>query len=239
MRRMDARIDRLLAGAAALGLQRQIELGPRYDAAAGPGLRLRDFAPWARGGLLLLSGGPAFFERFQTEARDEADPLDAFTRRRVEGLLEPLRREGITARAHFPFWNEPDPLPFQRIGAAAGIGSSLLGLDVDREFGTWLAYRALILLDRPVEEAPAPRFDPCAACAAPCIPACPAGAIDPAGWNAATCLDHRLDHDDPCGAGCHARQACPVGSGRRYPPDALRFHQAASLEAARLYRGTL
>ncbi len=226
---------RLQTDAAALGLQLQLPLGAAYDESAGDGLRVADLAPWARGGLLLLSGGRALFERFTPEAGH--DPLDRWTRRRVEALLEPLRATGVRAEARYPFWNEPDPLPFQRIGEAAGLGApTRLGLSLHPTYGSWIAYRALLLFDRPVpDRAPPPRESPCATCAAPCVTACPAAAIAHT-WDARSCMDHRLDHGDPCASGCHARLACPVGADQRYAEEALRFHQAASLATARAFR---
>jgi len=215
----------------------QLPLGAAYDLRAEPDVRLGAFAPWARGGLLLLSGGPAFFERFRAERRDEPDPLDRWTRRTVEALLAPCRAAGLRAEARYPFWNEPDPLPFQRIGAAAGLGgTSRLGLTLHPAFGSWIAYRVLLLFDRPMaEEAAPPAVDACAGCAAPCVDACPAGAVA-AGWDAPRCVDHRLDTGDACASGCHARLACPAGADQRYGADALRFHQAASYATARAWR---
>lgn len=226
------------AAAADLGLQVQLGLGPAYDLRAGEGLRLRDLAPWARGGLLLLSGGGAFFDRFRADGPPAGDdPLDRWTRARVEELLAPLRAAGVRAAAHHPFWNEPDPLPFQRIGAAAGLPTAVpLGLHLHPVYGTWLAYRALILLDVPVEEAPPLPADPCAGCDAPCLAACPAGAVTAGGWNALACVDHRVAGADPCADGCHARLACPRGARHRYPLPTRRFHQAASHATARAFR---
>ncbi|WP_373046483.1 hypothetical protein [Vulgatibacter sp.] len=235
---MAAPLDILRAEAAGLGLQIQLGLGPRYDERAGAGLRLRDLAPFARGGLLLLSGGPAFFDRFAAAGPHAgADPLDDWTRALVERLLVPLRTAGIEAQARHPFVGEAAPLPFQRIGAAAGLGApARIGLTLHPVHGSWIAYRALLLLSCPVEEHPLPAFTPCESCAAPCIPACPAGAVATGGWDAAGCSNHRVDHGDPCASGCHARLACPVGADARYGDEALRFHQAASFATASAWR---
>lgn len=234
-------IDGLSREAAAIGMQVQVRLGPRYDARAGDGLRLGDLAPWARGGMLLLSAGPAFFERFRAERASfpGPDPLDDWTRAAVARLLAPVRAAGIRAEARHPFWNEPAPLPFQLIGAAAGLAiAAPLGLTVDPAWGSWIAYRALLLFDLPLEEEDRPAFDPCAACPAPCVDACPAGAVARGGWSAQACVDHRLGRGDPCAAGCLARLACPVGAQGRYDEAALRYHQAQSLAAARRFRKT-
>lgn len=225
------------AAAARIGLNVILPLGPGYEERADPSIRLAALAPWALGGWLLLSGGPAFFAAFSQTEPNGADPLDSWTRDRVAELLAPLREAGVRAEARFPFWNEPDPLPFLRIGGAAGAGtSSRLGLTLHQKYGTWIAYRALILVDRPVHDGPrAPPVDACAGCAAPCIPACPAGALASGSWEPAPCLDHRLASPS-CEEGCLSRLACPMGLEHRLPREALRFHQAASLAFARSFR---
>lgn len=224
-------LEALLAGAESVGLNIAIPLGPRYDEAAGPGLRLADLAPWARGGVLLLSGGGRLFSSF-TQERERfpgPDPLDRWTRAKVAELLAPLRAAGVRAEARHPFWNEPDPLPFQRIGAAAGLTLAVpLGLTLHPAYGSWIAYRALVLLDRPLADAPRAPFDACAGCPAPCIPACPAGAVAASGWNASSCMGHRRA-TGACSDGCASRLACPVGAAEEPGLVARRFHQAASL----------
>lgn len=219
-----------------IGLEIRLPLGPCTDERAPQGLRLPELAPWARGGLLLLSGGPGFFEAFQRERHlyeGHADPLDDWTRDNVEAFVAALNASGTRAEARYPFWNEPEPLPFLQLGRLAGLkATSLFGLGLHPEFGSFIAYRALILLDRepPSEfttQAPAPDWPPCASCAAPCIEACPASAVSRQGWAMEPCLDHRR-RDESCEEGCLSRLACPIGSDRRPSPEALRFHQAAS-----------
>lgn len=203
-------------------------LGSSYDDRAPPALRLAALAPTARSGLLLVSGGSTFVENFLQSEEPGPDPLDAYTRRLVEDLFAPLARAGISLEIRYPFWNEEAPLPFQAIGRAAGLAPSLLGLDLHPRFGPWVAYRALVLLDRPLEETPISPFDPCASCPAPCIEACPVDAVSREGWDAHRCFDFRRD-EGGCAEGCHARLACPVGADRRYTAPVLRYFQASGL----------
>lgn len=205
-----------------------VVLGRHYDSRVEAELRLASLAPFARSGLLLVSGGSTFFEHFLRQKREEPDPLDAYTRRLVASLVEPLRREGIRVAVRHPFWNEADPLPFQRIARAAGLAPSLLGLDLHPRFGPWVAYRALLLLDLSLEESEVSNFEPCLGCAAPCIEVCPVGAVSRAGWDAKRCFDHRVD-EGGCAEGCHSRLACPVGAEHRYAPPILRYFQASAL----------
>lgn len=235
---MNEVVGELLREAAAQGLQVQLPLGAGYDDRAPAGLRLRELAPWARGGVLLLSAGDTFYSRFAADPTRPvgADPLDRFTRSLVESLLSPVRQAGIRAEARHPFWNEPAPLDFRRIGLAAGLPlAPPLGLHLHPDHGTWLAYRALLLFDVQVEEGRLHTVDACTSCPAPCVQACPAGAVEITGWDPLGCTSHRLATDDGCAGGCHARLACPVGAGSRYGEEALCFHQVASLAGARAW----
>ncbi len=222
-------LDAVLAALEREGLEALV-LGPTYDARAPKPLRLSALAPFARSGLLLLSGGARFVEGFLQANEPGPDPLDGYTRRLVGTSIEPLSDAGWRVAIRFPFWNEPNPLPFQAIARAAGLAPSLLGLDLHPRYGPWIAYRALVLTDRDIPETPIDGFAPCATCSAPCIEACPVGAVGRAGWDAARCFDHR--RAGGCAEGCHARLACPVGSAHRYPPHVLRFFQASGLACA-------
>ena len=220
-------IAAFVEAAAVEGLNVALPLDPR---------RAAEILPWARGGLLLLSGGVAFFENFSKEPPSGEDhPLDAFTARIVQRLARPLREAGMRVEIRHPFANGTEPMPFQELGRATGrLSTSRLGLDLHPRYGSHLAYRALLLFDREVEvEATAAEsFDPCADCEAPCIPACPAVALAEGRLDPARCFSLRLA-EDPCADGCRSRLACPQGSEHAGTLASRRFHQAASLAFAR------
>jgi len=204
--------------------------GAAFDAAAGP-LVLADLLAGAAGALIVGSGGPAFFDRFdrEPEALDGApDPLDRYTERvvaRAAGeALDPL---GVAHVAHFPFGARP-LIPFQRLGRAAGLGGpGPLGLQIHPTFGPWWAYRALIVLERPLPLV-APPGDGCAGCDAPCVAACPAGAVTRGGFDVVACHARRLVAE-PCRESCVARITCVRGPEHRYRDEELAFHMRASM----------
>ena len=82
-------------------------------------------------------------------------------------------------------------------------------------FGPWWAYRALLVVDRALPPAAAPPGDGCAGCAAPCVAACPAGAVARAGFDVPACHARRLAAE-PCRLSCAARIACVRGPEHRY-----------------------
>jgi ferredoxin len=205
-----------------------------FDAACAPvapTLTLASLMAGARGAVVVGSGGPAFFDGFASSAfaRDGLpDPLDRYTRVVIEGSVRAaLEPRGVTHALHFPFMGQV-LIPFQRLGRAAGLGGpGPLGLQIHPTFGPWWAYRGLIVVDATLPTGVAPG-DGCAGCAAPCVSACPAGAVQRSGFLIAACHARRLVAE-PCRLSCAARIACIRGPEHRYRDEELAFHMAASM----------
>jgi hypothetical protein len=143
----------------------------------------------------------------------------------VPAALAPL---GAGHGIMFPFAGAQPVVPFQRLGRAAGLGGpSPLGLQIHPVFGAWWAYRALLLVDAELPPVP-PLGDGCAGCPAPCVGACPAGAVRLAGFSVPDCHHRRLTAE-PCRLSCAARIACIRGPEHRYTDRELAFHMAASM----------
>lgn len=158
------------------------------------------------------------------EPRDgRPDPLDRWSARVLGDLAE-----GLGGAALFPFGGPPW-WPFQRWGARAEpLAVSPLGLMIHPEAGLWHGWRgALAFADDvgPIEP-PTPVAAPCETCGhRRCLTNCPVDAFSNGGYDLARCLAHV---ESPRGAlcrtdGCRARDACPVGRGRRYADDQIRF----------------
>jgi ferredoxin len=209
-----------------------------FDAACAPvapALRLADLLAGARAALLVGSGGRAFFDAFFDRRVADPDPgaanpLDRYTRAVVEdaarAALGPL---GVAHTQRYPFVEQAGPhLPFQRLGRVAGLGGpGPLGLQIHPTYGPWWAYRALIVVDTPLTPAASPG-DGCAGCDAPCVAACPAGAVQVTGFVVPACHARRLVAE-PCRLSCVARIACIRGPEHRYRDEELAFHMAASM----------
>ncbi len=208
-----------------------------YDAQVGPERRLARRLEGTESVIVVGSGGGAFWGAYRRACAadptraERSDPLDDFTREVVESACAPLA-DPQTMRILFPFDFE-DVVSFTRLAVLAGLGRpSLVGVLVHPVYGPWIALRAAILVrGRPEAPRPAEGFDPCPTCRErSCITACPAGAVEPAGWNLPRCGGHRARPDDPCAARCHARVACVLGPQHRYPDDALAYHQRRARE---------
>ncbi len=142
--------------------------------------------------------------------------------------------------ALYPFEGPPFH-PFIRWAERTGtLFPSPLGLTIHPDYGLWIAFRAVLLIDHPFEDRrqpevqPAPaRRHPCDDCRErPCLTACPVGAFAGEGYDFAACLDHLTTPENDCRrGGCLARIACPVGTDFRYEEDHAAFHMGQLLKA--------
>ena len=164
--------------------------------------------------ILIGNAGPemwaAFAEATAPEARaNDADPLDAWTRRVVDEVAGDLG-----AQALFPF-DGPPYHPFQQWAMRSGQAfASPTGPLIHPMFGLWHAYRgALAFEDRLELPSPPKEGSPCLACTEkPCLNVCPADAFRPE-YDVAACVSHigSVDGVACFTSGCLARRACPVG----------------------------
>jgi hypothetical protein len=174
--------------------------------------------------LLVGNAGGAMWRAFAPHIDGASDPLNRWTKR----VVEPIAQE-FGARAAYPF-GEPH-WPFQRWALRADtVFASPLGILIHPEYGLWHAYRAALVFSERLPIPPrAEAAPPCESCAAkPCLSACPVGAFTGGGYDVPTCAAHLASAVSICvDAGCHARNACPVGREWRYPEAQVRFHMAA------------
>ncbi len=209
------------------------------DVLAGQGLLCRGgFYPRPEDGVpaacltLVVVGnaGPAMWEAFARQRRDEDHALDTWTRR---VLTDAAGRLG--AEALFPF-DGPPHFPFLRWARRAeAVHPSPLGPLIHPEYGLWHAYRGALAFARTIDlGAPDRRPSPCEACPdKPCLTTCPAGAIGAAGYDEPACVRHleSAAGADCMDLACRARRACPVGRAYQYRPAQAGFHMEAFLRA--------
>jgi epoxyqueuosine reductase len=238
-------LDRIRDTAAAYGLN-LVAATPveRYDASITAGLRAIELAPGARSIVIVGNGGGELWTALKQHAArhpewwDREHPLDEFTRQVVEtALAAPLRADGIRCTVVYPFIQDGRALNFVQLARVAGLtGPSIIGVSLHPEYGPWIAFRAALLIDEPIDApGPAIDFDPCPTCTArTCISACPASAVSAErGWDIPKCLTHRVEVEPDCIGRCHARAACVIGPAHIYPDDELAYHQMRSLRAMR------
>jgi hypothetical protein len=197
---------------------------------------LAEHLPTVASAVVIGDGGGSFFEGFLANGDlTSPDPLDRYTAAVVDravtrGLGGPSSRARAPWLPLYPFaWRRPF-VPLAKLGMAAGLPApGPLGLQVHPLFGPWWAYRAVLLLSEDLAGPPPPSLpSPCSGCAAPCVPACPGGAVSTQGFSVSACGDERL-RDRGCALSCEARLRCVAGPEHRQPEVQRRFHLAASL----------
>lgn len=160
-------------------------------------------------------------------------PLDDFCRAELVMLLD-----GQVHRVLHPQPASEPPLPLLTLLAAAGwLRPGPFMNTLHARYGSWWAVRAVIALDAEADASlPALGATPCTDCPAPCVSACPAGAVGSAGWDAHRCLAQRTAPDSACAARCPARESCPAGRDWRYDAPTIAYHYAASLQVIRQWQ---
>jgi len=188
--------------------------------------------------ILVGNGGRALWSAIGRSARVSTDPIDDFSRREVEQWLA-TQAAGCRYEIVYP---GERPVGLQSLGELAGWHfASPFMVGINAQWGTWFAYRAVLLADtdfeltRPLAGA-APSQSPCAACAdTPCIAACPARAMSGGRFDLQRCVAYRRAPASACRATCLARLACPVGSEHRYSDEQIRHSYSISLQMIERY----
>lgn len=193
-----------------------------------------DGVPAGTGTLCLVGAAPsgamwASFAASAEAADGEPDPLDRWSRRTIAGIAG-----AVGAVAVFPFDGPPYPPFIAWAKRAEGARPSPLGMLVTPSRGLWVSWRGALALPGRLPLAAAEFPDPCLRCPAPCVTACPVGALGgDAPYDVPRCTAHvRSPAGVSCRAeGCRVRDICPAGIAAR-PPEAQRaFHMAAFLAA--------
>jgi len=186
--------------------------------------------------ILLGHAGRRLWDCVQAAGLTGEHPIDDHCRQTVARFFA----EHLPGRHYRLPYPGDAPVGLQALGRLAGWHHpSPFMIGVDRHWGSWYAYRAVILCA--TDFTPTPAVDhgsPCPDCIErPCITACPAGAVGPT-FDLQRCADERLRPGSHCAYGCRARDACPVGSEHRYAEAQIHHSFALSLQMLRQWRQT-
>ncbi len=180
--------------------------------------------------VVLLSPADGFWGMFQDtpEYQDgQADPMDRWSSRALSAIADEFGAEAV-----FPFGGPPY-LPFIDLALRSNRAwQSPIGMLVHERDGLFTSYRGGLVLSNAHDWGEGAYESPCTACPAPCLNACPVGALSAEAYDVPKCAAH-MDTDagvECASGGCLARRSCPVGQGRRSSVQNA-FHMAA-------FRGT-
>lgn len=184
--------------------------------------------------ILLGHGGRRLWECVLASGITSEHPIDDYSIRSLERwfaeklpghhyrILFPGERAiGLQALGKLAGWHHPSPI--------------MVG--VDREWGSWYAYRAVVMADTDfAPSVPEEQRSPCPTCTTqPCVAACPANALKGGEFNLDICSRYRLQPESACAHGCLARQACSVGDQHRYEDAQIMHSYSRSLAVIRQY----
>ncbi len=180
-----------------------------------------DFPAGTRTLLMIGPKEPGFWPHLQAQPEwNGPDPVDRWSRRVIGRVACDLG-----AKALFPFGGPPYQ-PFYSWALRTGrVWDSPIKLLVHATQGLMVSFRGALALPQTIP-LPPPAIQPCAACAKPCLTACPAGALTGAGYDVPLCHAHL---SQPAGTdcmtrGCLVRSTCPAGAGYARMPSQSAYH---------------
>jgi len=185
--------------------------------------------------ILLGHGGKRLWECVQAAGLPGEHPIDDYVIQTVAQVFA----EQLPAKNYRIVYPGDTPVGLQQLGKLAGWHHpSPFMVGIDGEWGSWFAYRAVILADTDFSPFFAvDRSNPCSSCSErPCISACPAGALSNEVFALDKCIAYRQQADSACQFTCLARVACPVGSEHRYSEAQLRHTYGISLRMIKQVR---
>jgi hypothetical protein len=189
--------------------------------------------------ILLGHAGRRLWECVQAANPGGEHPIDDYTCATVDRCFAQF----FPANRYRIVYPGPAPLGLQALGKLAGWHhASPFMIGVDRQWGSWFAYRAVVLADTAFPATPAvdrnkpENTSPCLDCIAqPCLSACPAGATGEH-FLLEACSAERLRNGSACALVCLARQACPVGNEHRYDAAQIEHSYSRSLSMLENWR---
>ena len=187
--------------------------------------------------LLVGTKGGKFWKYLQQINQPEGHPFDSISLSMTQRIFA-KSYSGVRTYCLYP--GSEYVVPLQQLGHIVGWGRpSILGLDINQQYGTWFAYRTVLLVAESLPQTPRAETQPvCEVCVdKPCRRACPVGAVQSIGnFNIAACGDFRVQDNSRCVSKCLARLACPVGIEYRYSSEQLAHHSSFSLASIKRYR---
>lgn len=177
--------------------------------------------------ILLAHGGRHLWEKIQLNA-DSTNPVDDYSIKVVNKFFD-KDLGNIKFKLIYP---SQAPVGLQSLGELAGWHhSSPFRVGINKQWGSWFAYRVAMLADSHFQTTSKVEDDsPCSSCKGrPCISACPAEALE-SEFSLDKCLSYRKSEDSLCKDRCLARMTCPVAKEHQYELEQIQYHYGISMK---------
>lgn len=178
--------------------------------------------------------GKGLWESVCSEIPESDNPIDGFV---IQSVKEYFNKDHNSKRYEIIYPGEA-VFDLQQLGEIAGWHyRSPFMLGINQIWGSWFAYRAIILSNTNFTETPALKTSsPCGGCVDKyCIAACPALALENLELNLQRCINYRKQDDSRCKTTCLARVSCPVGGEFRYCREQINYHYSVSMKAIDMF----
>ena len=178
--------------------------------------------------------GQSLWDAVQKIGVTSKDPIDNYSRSVVHEFF----------KAYYPdnkyqmLYPGDSMIDLQQIGKLAGWHyASPFKIGINSKWGSWFAYRAVIIADTNFEfTQPLMTNSPCGSCSEKyCIKSCPAEALSSGVLNLNQCISYRKQKDSICRSSCNARVSCPVGEEFRYLDEQIQYHYGVSMKTIEEY----
>lgn len=194
------------------------------------------FDPARRYRQLILIGhaGKTLWASVKASGIVSENPIDDFTIKTVERWFA----EQFPNNCRETIYPGNNAVGLQTLGKIAGWHhASPFMIGINEEWGTWYAYRAVVLADTDLEPSkPIQSVSPCDRCPDRiCIASCPGGALEGGAFALQKCVGYRKQPSSSCKANCLARISCPVGVEHRYCDEQIRHTYSISMKTLEQY----
>ncbi len=187
--------------------------------------------------LLLGHGGRSLWKNVKSSKTTSDHPIDDYS---INTINAYFAKELPTRQLTF-IYPGTAPIGLQKLGELAGWHyTSPFRVGINAHWGSWFAYRAVVLSDTCFTPSQAiDSVSPCTNCKEkPCLDACPSAALSINDFTLKNCLDYRQKPDSQCIDTCLSRLSCPVGSAHRYTDEQINYHYNRSITVIRHYFNT-
>ena len=179
--------------------------------------------------ILLGHGGRTMWQQLQQSDIQSDNPVDDYSIQCVQQFFaheQPQQQYKIVYPGDYR-------IGLQQLGDLAGWHHpSPFWVGVNHHWGSWYAYRIVVLADSDFHITPTVQSQsPCETCAdKPCISICPAEAVSEKYFDVKQCSSYRLQNDSNCSHQCLSRLRCPVGKEHRYSREQIEYHYGVSYQ---------